>query len=352
MKHYKIILFILIITSLLTSCEKAFMEGDASYDPVENFEYLWKQVDEKYSYFELKNINWDEIYTEYRPQVTSDLSNEAFFSLMFNMLGTLRDGHVNLQSPFNISRYNISYNAPENFNSRLLKDYYLEPGDLNHFGLEENSYITAPLQHQVFPVNGKKVGYIYYSSFSYPISDYDMDYTLHRMIHTDGLIIDVRNNGGGAPSNIFQLLKRFTDEKKLIYVSMLKDGPGHEDFAEPENVYLKPGGQIKYSKPVVILTNRNCYSATSFFAAAAKALPNVTQIGDTTGGGAGAPHGGQMPNGWYYRFSVTRSAYPSPDGLIDFEVGVAPDIAVNMDPIEEDQGIDSIIEAAIDFLSN
>ncbi|PLX17216.1 MAG: hypothetical protein C0599_13915, partial [Salinivirgaceae bacterium] len=128
------------------------MEGDASYDPVENFEYLWKQVDEKYSYFELKNINWDEIYTEYRPQVTSDLSNEAFFSLMFNMLGTLRDGHVNLQSPFNISRYNISYNAPENFHSRSLRDYYLEPGDLNHFGLEENSYITAPLQHQVFPV--------------------------------------------------------------------------------------------------------------------------------------------------------------------------------------------------------
>ncbi|PLX18844.1 MAG: peptidase S41, partial [Salinivirgaceae bacterium] len=100
----------------------------------------------------------------------------------------------------------------------------------------------------------------------------------------------------------------------------------------------------------VILTNRNCYSATSFFAAAAKALPNVTQIGDTTGGGAGAPHGGQMPNGWYYRFSVTRSAYPSSEGLIDFEVGVAPDIAVNMDPIEEDQGIDSILETAIEFL--
>lgn len=350
MKHFKHILFILILTLLFISCEKAFMDGDANYNNRENFEYLWKQIDEKYSYFELKNINWDEIYSIYEPQITSDISKEAFFNLMFEMLGTLRDGHVNLQSSFNVSRYNISYDAPENFNYRLLEDYYLEPGELNHFGITENSYITGPLRHQIFPINDKSIGYIYYQSFAYQVSDYDIDYTLNRMHGTDALIIDVRNNGGGAPTNIFQILKRFTEEKRLIYVSKLKDGPGHEDFGEVENIYLQPGGQAKYTKPVVILTNRNCFSATSFFAAAAKALPNATQIGDTTGGGAGAPHGGQMPNGWYYRFSVTRSAYPSSEGLIDFEVGVAPDIAVNMDPSDEDQGIDSIIEAAIDYI--
>lgn len=342
--------FIFIYALTITSCEKSLMDGDATYNPKENFEYLWKQVDEKYSYFELKGIDWDEIYTEYEPQVTANMSNEAFFNLMFEMLGTLRDGHVNLQSPFNISRYNISYDAPENFNYRLLEDYYLEPGELNHFGVEEHSYITSPLQHQIFPINNKTIGYIYYSSFSYPVSDYDMDYVLSRMHNTDGLIIDVRNNGGGAPSNIFQILKRFTNEKRLIYVSKLKNGPGHEDFGEEEKIYLEPGGNVKYFKPVVLLTNRNCYSATSFFSAAAKALPNITQIGDTTGGGAGAPHGGQMPNGWYYRFSVTRSAYPTSNGYFDFEVGVPPDIAVNMDSAEEDEGIDSIIEAAIEFI--
>jgi hypothetical protein len=352
MKHCKHILYLIITLGVLHSCEKAFMDGEANYDPKENFEYLWKQIDEKYSYFELKNIDWNEVYTVYEPQVTSDLSNEAFFNLMFEMLSTLRDGHVNLQSPFNISRYNISYDAPENINYRLLEDYYLEPGELNRYGVSENSYITGPLRTQIFPVNDKSIGYIYYGSFSKIVSDYDIDYTLNRMQHTDGLIIDVRNNGGGAPINIFQILKRLTREQRLIYVSKIKNGPGHEDFDEPESIYLEPGGNIKYTKPIVLLTNRNCYSATSFFAAAAKAFPNITQIGDTTGGGAGAPHGGQMPNGWYYRFSVTRSAYPSSEGLIDFEKGVAPEITVNMNPLDEDQGIDSIIEAAFDFLLN
>ena len=42
------------------SCEDAMFEKDlASTDPMTNFEYLWTQCDEKYSYFELKNIDWD-----------------------------------------------------------------------------------------------------------------------------------------------------------------------------------------------------------------------------------------------------------------------------------------------------
>jgi len=29
-------------------------------------------------------------------------------------------------------------------------------------------------------------------------------------------------------------------------------------------------------------------------------------IGDTTGGGWGLPNGGQLPNGWTYRLSITK----------------------------------------------
>ncbi len=347
-------LSLLIITALLTlsGCEKSFMDGDPNYAPKTNFEYLWKQVDEKYSYFDVKNIDWNEVHTEYSERIRSNMTNEEFFNLMFEMLGTLKDGHVNLRSSFNVSRYNISYDAPENYNGRLLVDYYLEPNELNHFDITEHSYITGPLRHQIFPVNGQFIGYIHYGSFSNPISDYDIEYALNRMQPTTGLIIDVRQNGGGAVTNIFQMINRLTEEKYYLYGTVIKDGPAHEDFGELMKVYNEPRGHIKYTKPVVVLTNRNCYSATTFFAAALKAYPNVTQIGDTTGGGAGAPHGGQMPNGWYYRFSVTRSGYPANDTLYDFETGVPPDIHVNLNPEDENNGHDTMLDTAINYLLN
>jgi len=343
---------IMVVLFGLSSCEKPFMDGDPDYNHRENFEYLWNEVDQKYSYFDVKNIDWDEVYTEYSARVNTHMTNEAFFNLMFQMLGTLRDGHVNLRSSFNVSRYNISYDAPEKYNGRLLEDYYLEPNELNHFDLAEHSYITGPLKHQLFPVNGHLIGYIQYGSFSYPISDYDIDYTLNRMRPTTGLIIDVRQNGGGAITNIFQMINRLTEEKHYLYGTVIKDGPEHDAFGELMKVYNDPEGSIKYTKPVVILTNRNCYSATTFFAAALKAYQNVTQIGDTTGGGAGAPHGGQMPNGWYYRFSVTRSGYPNGDTLYDFETGVPPDVYVNMEPSDEENGHDTMIDTAITLLIN
>ena len=78
-----------------------------------------------------------------------------------------------------------------------------------------------------------------------------------------------------------------------------------------------------------------------------KALPNVVQIGDTTGGGLGAPNGGQLPNGWEYRFSVTQAL--TLDLSPDYEDGVPPDVVALLDwnDLTTD---DEILERAIEEL--
>jgi hypothetical protein len=43
-----------------------------------------------------------------------------------------------------------------------------------------------------------------------------------------------------------------------------------------------------------------------------------------TGGGLGLPNGGQLPNGWTYRFSVTQTLDLQLNN--SFEEGVPPDI--------------------------
>jgi hypothetical protein len=315
------------------------MEKEPADDPVNNFEYLWQTADEKYSFFEYKGIDWNAIYNEYRPQIYSDMKDGELFYVLADMLNRLEDGHVNLTAPFDVSRYSFKYDAPENFNFRLLQD--------NYIGWDYR--ITGSLINTSFERDGQSIGYIYYGSFSRTIQSADIDFAIANLWHTKGIILDLRSNSGGSVSNIYKLGSRFADEKRFIYSSVLKNGPGHNDFGNPANVYMEPAGAYQYLNPVILLTNRDCFSATSFFATAMKAFPNVVQVGDTTGGGLGSPAGFELPNGWGYRFSVSRTL--TPDGQ-NFENGVPPDITVWMDPQNELNGVDDIMEKAIEIILN
>jgi hypothetical protein len=329
--------YILILFFISVSCEKILMEDEPANDPVTNFEYLWNTADEKYSFFEYKGIDWNEIYNTYRPQVTNDMSDYELFDVLGNMLNELKDGHVNLTAPFDISRYSFKYNAPENFNFRLIKDYYI--------GWDYR--MTGSLINATFERDSLTIGYIYYSSFSQPVQSADIDFVIGSLWHTDGIILDMRNNGGGSVSNIYQIGSRFADQERVIYTSAMKNGPGHDDFGEPAKVTMEPGGAYQYTRPVILLTNRGCFSATSFFATAMKAFPHVVQVGDTTGGGLGSPAGFELPNGWGYRFSVSRTLTP---GGQNWENGVPPDVTVWMNPLHEIMGFDDIMEMAIEVI--
>jgi C-terminal processing protease CtpA/Prc len=73
-------------------------------------------------------------------------------------------------------------------------------------------------------------------------------------------------------------------------------------------------------------------------------FPNVTIVGDSTGGGLGAPTGAELPNGWGYRFSASRTL--SPDGQ-NYEDGIPPNVVVNLNNADVQKGFDTIIEKAI-----
>ena len=76
-------------------------------------------------------------------------------------------------------------------------------------------------------------------------------------------------------------------------------------------------------------------------------FPEATNVGDTTGGGLGLPNGGELPNGWTYRFSITRTLDNNDN---NYENGMPPDVTVILDPVQTAQGIDNVIETACDIL--
>lgn len=329
MKHF--IVFIFAVFALL-SCEKMIFEEDkSSSDPFVNFEYLWNEVDLKYSYHELKGIDWDAIGTKYKSMLYPEITEDSLFTVLAAMLNELRDDHVNLFSPFNISTYEAYLSGPENFNQRTIRENYIS--DPRYTGAFAHGFI-----------NNQNIGYMVYSSFSDGVDEETLNHVLTRYSNTKGLIIDVRSNGGGNPANIAMILERFATAKTLVGYNITRNGPGHNDFGPREPFYIDVHNGITYNKPVMVLTDRSCYSACTFFAFACKQFPQITLVGDTTGGGGGFPNGGQLPNGWTYRFSISQ--------LLDIngnnyaEQGVAPDIAVNFDWTNLNN--DEIIDKAID----
>lgn len=330
MKTIYYIIFAL-VAYIISSCQSELVSPTKKAAPLDIFEQVWKAIDEKYSYLEYKSIDWDSLGSVYRQQVDNSISEDSLFNVLGRMLFNLKDGHVNLRSEFNVSRnWEWFLDYPQNFDLGLLQRNYLS--DFRK---------TNNLVHKQI----KGVGYVYYQSFGTVVSDHDMDYIISLYKNTKGLIIDVRNNGGGQAKNAFTILNHLSSSPTLVGVTYEKSGPAHDDFGKPTELWTRPQDDgEKYLGKVILLTNRSCYSATSHFVAWAQALPNVTVIGDWTGGGGGVPTSIQLSNGWILRYSSTIEE--NANGF-NIENGTPPDINVNMDDKDAVEGRDTILETAL-----
>ena len=330
MKKY---IVVVLLGLMLSSCEKMFFKKDGeSVNAFENFDHLWKELDTRYAYFSYKNVNWDLMRAKYRAKVFEGMSEDSLFNVMAAMLNELRDGHTNLISPFNISIFPVDLLGPENVDDRVILE--------NYTGTDR--VITGPFIHDF--LRNREVGYIRFRSFPGSVDSIQLDYILDRYKDTKGLVFDVRQNGGGVINDAYMILSRFVKNRTYVYQSQGKKGAGHEDFDTPVKSYLDPSGKIRYNKKVIVLADRGSYSSGSFFTMMSKAIDNMVVLGDTTGGGLGLPNGGQLPNGWTYRCSITRTL--DIDGN-NYEDGVPPDRVVLVDKIRLTQGIDDVLEAAM-----
>jgi C-terminal processing protease CtpA/Prc len=98
-----------------------------------------------------------------------------------------------------------------------------------------------------------------------------------------------------------------------------------------------------------VLTNRRVYSAGNMFVSYMSHFPHVTLVGDQTGGGGGLPYSGELLNGWRYRFSSSQGFDAN---MQHIELGVPPDVKVDLTPEAEFIGIDTIIETALKLLGD
>jgi hypothetical protein len=330
---YNILLFVLLL-SLGSAAVSCVEEDDYDDSPSGNFEALWKLMDEHYCFFDYKKdkigVDWNEVYDKYKSQVNSKMTTKQLFEVCCNMLSELRDGHVNLSASFDIGR-NWSY----------YEDYVVNYNDsIARLYLGTDYGIASALDYKRLDDN---VGYVRVESFSDAIGNGNLSDMLGELQLCSGLIIDVRSNGGGELTTAHKLAARFTNEKTLVGYVAHKTGKGHSDFSKPEKMYIEPYDGLRWQKPVVVLANRKSYSATNDFVKCMKTFPNVTVIGDRTGGGSGMPFTQEIPSGWSVRFSAVV-LYDKDMNHTEF--GIEPDEYVFMTGSDTKNNKDTVIERA------
>jgi len=334
-KRNTAIILPIVITLVIFSCKKQHVRD---FSPQRNFDALWEILDRKYCFFEEKNIDWQGVKAIYQPKIATVGTQLDMFDLFAAMLDTLQDGHVNLYSQFDVSRCRGWFeNYPANFDDRLIYTARY---------LGNNYRIGGGFQYKA--IADGKVGYIRYSSFSNGISASSLKYIESIFRNCKGIIIDIRNNGGGSIGYSEEFASIFMKESTLTSYIRHKTGMGHSDFSEAQPIYTHRHNSIDWSnKRVIVLVNRRCYSATNDFVCRVKNAPNVTILGGKTGGGGGIPLSDELPNGWLIRFSAVQ--------ILDrhkkqIEFGIEPDITVTMDSTDLQKGYDTLIEKAIEVI--
>ena len=298
--------------------------------PLGNFEALWKIMDEHYCFFQEKCVDWDSVHAVYAPRFNAGMTDDQKLEVLGNMLAELKDGHVNLFASFDYSRYwGFHEDYPKNYSDTLARHY-----------LGTDYRISNGFKYRIMDDN---VGYLRVSSFEDTIGAGNLDDILLYLQPCLGIIIDLRDNGGGMLTAAEALAARFTDKEILVGYMRHKTGKGHNDFSDMEEQTLKPAKGIRWHKPVVVLTNRSVYSAANEFVKYMRHCPNVTIVGDRTGGGAGLPFSSELPNGWSIRFSACPMYDTDKQST---ENGIEPDIKVGLRTDDFLRGRDTMIETA------
>ena len=69
-------------------------------DRLDNFDRLWRALRDYYPYFELKGVDWEDVYLRYRPLIEQAGDDDAYFNTIAAMLAELNDAHTMVSQPF------------------------------------------------------------------------------------------------------------------------------------------------------------------------------------------------------------------------------------------------------------
>jgi len=178
------------------------------------------------------------------------------------------------------------------------------------------------------------VGYIQITTFDeLTSSEFDTEYKKLRDENVKGIILDLRDNGGGIYDEAVKIAKTIVPEGLIVYTED-KNGVRKEERSIGNGIDI----------PLVVLINENSASASEILAGAIKDRECGTLVGKTT-------YGKGVVQGWFMigdgtSIKLTIAKYFTPSGISIEGTGVKPDIEIE----EGNFGKDLQMKKALEIL--
>jgi C-terminal processing protease CtpA/Prc len=203
---------------------------------------------------------------------------------------------------------------------------------------------------------GEGIAYIALNSFSSNEVSSLFGMVFGKIRQAKGLIVDVRNNGGGSSHHGYAIISRLVDKpipdsswNTPQHIAAFEAWGRQEQWYEGGHDMIEPKGGKHYTGPVVVLTGPGTVSAAEDFVVALHASGRATLVGERTAGTTGQPLMIKLPRGGRARICTKRDTYP--DGREFVGIGVIPDVEVHPTQESIEAGRDVVLEKAIKVLA-
>ncbi len=358
-------------------------------------------VEDVYVYPDFNGKDWNEIESRYKSKIEAGLNTEMFYTEMQNMIGELGDEHSFFLSPLEVQEAEAELkgdtelvgigvygdvnqeghmtviavvpNSPAAQAGIKAHDTLLTAdglpvfdGNINHVRGPECTAVTILFQtpgeeprqailvrqtirggfnieaRLVPTTDGSKIGYIFIPTFFDETIPPQIEDALNEFGQLDGLVIDVRMNGGGSSSVANPILSFFTSGRLGQFVS--------RDGSRPMAVEADPV-QNSQTVPLVVMVNEDTVSYGEIFAGIMRDSRGAKITGETSLGNVELLHGFDFDDGSQVWLASERF-FPAHSDDNWEETGIVPDVEAYADWDTFTFETDPSIAAAVDLLGH
>lgn len=195
-------------------------------------------------------------------------------------------------------------------------------GKRRNVTLKRANIVVPVASGRVITYHGVKIGYVQLTSFTEGAGS-EVQAQVKRVLHAGarGLILDLRENGGGLLDQAVAVASIFIEDGTIVST----DGR-----SQPRQVYLAKGGAIAVHQPMVVLVDHGTASAAEIVTGALKDRHRALVVGTRTYGKGVFQEIEPLPNGGALDFTVGEYFTPSGHNLggggVREGAGITPDI--------------------------
>ena len=366
------------------------------------FNQVWDTVNENYLYPDFHGVDWDALKAKYEPQIQNATSSDEFYNALFDMVDELNDGHSRFESPTraeeerSLESGNADYagigiiSSPANKSVGVVYVFPNSPAD--KAGIKRRDRITAvdgtpfvdpakeavrirgPVgttvtlsvvspeepERTVPIVRGRVTGAVVPSSRRLS-ADPSIGYLIIPTLATDdmdvrveselegllsgspdlnGLIVDMRGNGGGFRTMLESILGNFVSGDVGTFFN--------QATSYALTITRKPLTDKLSNIPVVLLVDQGTESYAEVMSASLQEKGRAKVVGVTTAGNTETIYAYNLEDG--SRLWCAQEGFNLLDGTNLEGRGVIPDVTVNVDWTAFQEADDPQILKAVDLL--